>query len=181
MHQSSVNETYVLTTNDVRLLREAYDMEAKTNVTVVERTRDAKCADVVCRILLALDYPQLIAAYCKTSCPALSEKNYEESMFPHTGAGLAASGECAVTVEFGGRKVVCSANCNGWNGLSSVETVRFAAVYYTLRHLARSKLGLAENDWTVDASKPAVEGKGDGKAPPQLLEVTAPKVAKPQQ
>lgn len=100
--------------------------------------------DDVCRILLALDYPDLVKSMAGTNKVPNQNLHYLSVM---TGAGLPAMGDCRISISFDGKSCECHECCVFRNGFTSAQSIRFAALFHVLRQLARSNLGLAQRQW----------------------------------
>ena len=109
-----------------------------------DKQEEFKSIDEVCRILLALDYPDLVKGMVAEIPKAPRNLEYLSVM---TGAGLPAMGDCSIKVSFGDKSFECHECCMFGNSFNSAQSIRFAALFHALRHLARSHLGLAQREW----------------------------------
>jgi hypothetical protein len=173
-------ETYEFTPAEVRLLQPritgfdpdgwaVYEKDTRGAVNDRQvRRQPFTQSDDVCRLLLALNYPDLLKAHES----ARSGTNLNERMVmsgdgrvipqPDDGRHGQDYGDSAIAIEFGQREASCGENCILQSSFSSEQSIRFSALYHALRRLARVRLGFAESDWAGDFS--AAPGKGEGKA-----------------
>lgn len=142
--QAAVSEVYEFTEKQVTRYRPGTNSESD----VFEKDKQAPCTrvDQVCRVLLAMDYADLVRAAMNGTGPS-NDVAVVDSLQVMDGAGLCASGACDIEVRCHGQSVSCGSNCLTVSGFNSAQSLRFSALYHTLRRLARSDLGLAPNDW----------------------------------
>jgi hypothetical protein len=107
--------------------------------------------DEVCRILLALDYAELV----RPKEDAGENFHYLQVM---TDSGLGPFGGTCIRVGADGAEVACTESCYYRTSPTSAHSIRYAALYHTLRRLARSELGLAGEDWRDALDIIAVDG-----------------------
>jgi hypothetical protein len=167
--QLQIDERFEFTPHEIRRLRPQivgtdprgfaiYD--AKTNGEWIyhaeRKTFDG--VDIVCRVLLALDYSDLVAA-------AATKYDKLDHLRVFTCAGLAPRGRCDIAVTYGGQTVKCGQSCWVCGNFSSAQSLRFAALYHMLRHLGRTEFGLAPSEW-ADSRLPQSEQPVKPSTPP---------------
>jgi hypothetical protein len=107
---------------------------------VVDRKKYTKIDDV-CRILLALNFLEMAG---RDERPVGENHHYLQVL---SDFGLPRLGGASIKVSSQEFSVHTCEACVGLFHLSSATSIRFSALYHTLRRLARSELGLSGNDW----------------------------------
>ncbi|MDP6443095.1 MAG: hypothetical protein QGG36_01710 [Pirellulaceae bacterium] len=119
-----------------------YRRDAKGNIAYeVAARKPFTKIDKVCRILMALKYLELIYP------DEHDEGENLDFMQVMTDSGLRPIGEASIRVSAAGAEVESNNCCVGVFFATSAQSIRFAALYHTLRRLARSELGLSGGDW----------------------------------
>lgn len=123
--------------------RFVYLRDKKTNDYVFEvaARKPFKRAADLCRTLSALGYADLVRQRRRTGGRNLN------NLFVMKGAGLPPAGSTSIQVSFGGNKLEIGECCLFAGFPTSDHSIRYAALYHTLRRLARSEMGLAASDW----------------------------------
>lgn len=119
--------------------------------------------DDVCRILLALEYTELVRRDERATKKNL---NYLQVL---TDTGLKAAGGSRIQVGAAGTEVSCFETCLFRTSPTSAHSIRYGALYHTLRRLARSELGLSGDDWRdaldiIDVDGSVKPAKGEFRA-----------------
>lgn len=137
IHSYRPREVYEFTAKELRRLcvragGHAYEVAARKPFTKI---------DEVCRILLALDYLEM----------ASQDEYTTGENFHHlqvmTDSGLNAIGGAGIKVSAAGTELSYSESCLFAGPANSAQSIRFAALYHTLRRLARSEFALSAGDW----------------------------------
>jgi len=97
--------------------------------------------DEVCRILLALNFLEMIRPE-RTTKP----QNFHQLQVL-TDSGLPPLGDATIGIRTKDTEHSYCEACVVSSGSSSEESIRFAALYHTLRRLARTELSLSAADW----------------------------------
>jgi hypothetical protein len=146
-------ETYEFTSTEVRRLcrrAEGYDMSGDLKFAKDEQgnekweVRDSKPFSKiahVCRILLALDYAGMLTPEEEVD---LENPHYLQVV---TDWGLPQVGGAGIYVKAKGVEVSVWEHCIDGGMDTTAKSIRFAALYHTLRRLARSSLGIGGRDW----------------------------------
>ncbi|MFP6762721.1 MAG: hypothetical protein VB858_03860 [Planctomycetaceae bacterium] len=108
--------------------------------------------DQVCRILLALDYLEMVNS---TDNATGRNLHYLQVM---TDSGLRPLGDANIEVNTTDIDLLYGESCTGITAATSAQSIRFSALYHTLRRLARSELGLSAGDWDDALDIIAVDG-----------------------
>jgi hypothetical protein len=146
-------EVYEFTPTEVRrlLLRAVgVDEEGETEywvdgdghlVHVIANRKPFKRIDDVCRILQALDFVGLTGP----------DESARGENFHHlqvmTDTGLEPMGSACIRVGASDVEASIWESCLGAGFDTSAQSIRFAALYHTLRRTARGALGLCDDDW----------------------------------
>lgn len=109
-----------------------YEVAAKKPFTKIDR---------VCRILLALDYLEMVSPDENTT-----GKNLHHLQVM-TDSGLRPLGNASIEVTAADTELYYCESCLFAGSPTSAQSIRFAALYHTLRRLARSELALSADDW----------------------------------
>ena len=143
----AINEVYEFTPTIVRQLRATESNVDGVRTFEVAGERPFTKIDDVCRILLALDYPELCGPRAHTDEKNL---NYLQVL---TGCGMKPMGGAVIKLSSGGKSIACCESCLFAGFATSAQSIRFGALYHSLRNLARGELGLAEKDWLANAAE----------------------------
>jgi len=154
VHLHRPREVYEFTPQEVRRLclratgvdkngATTYRVDKKTGYLAYEvvSRKPFNRIDEVCRILLALDFLEMIHPERTTKW-----KNYHQLQVL-TDSGLPPLGDASIAIRTNDTKHVYCETCLAASGSSSAESIRFAALYHTLRRLARAELSLNAADW----------------------------------
>ncbi|MEO1998865.1 MAG: hypothetical protein ABGZ17_26765, partial [Planctomycetaceae bacterium] len=107
----------------------------------VAARKSFKKIDQVCRILLALHYLEMV-----NEDEEPSGKNFHHLQVMRD-SGLPALGTATIEVTSAEVDVYYCETCLAAGAANSARSIRFAALYHTLRRLVRHELGLAQGDW----------------------------------
>lgn len=129
-------EVYEFTPKEVR----RFCVRAGGHTYKVAATKPFTKIDHVCRILLALDYLEMVDP----------DENTTDTNFHYlqvmTDSGLDPAGGAGIQIKSAGTELSYCESCL-FGSSTSAQSIRFAALYHTLRRLARSELDLSANDW----------------------------------
>ena len=121
----------------------AYEVAARQRFTKI---------DQVCRILLALDYLEMVNP---TDNATGRNLHYLQVL---TDSGLSPLGDADIEVHTTDIDLFYGETCTVITAATSAQSIRFSALYHTLRRLARSELGLSAGDWDDALDVIAVDG-----------------------
>jgi len=148
IHIYRPREVYEFTPKEVRRLcvRAAGVGEGGAPKYEVAAKRPFTKIDKVCRILLALGYLDMVNQMINPDEELMMGKNFHHLQVM-TDSGLHPIGDAGIRVSAAGTELSCYESCLFAGPLTSAQSIRFAALYHTLRRLARSELALSAGDW----------------------------------